>query len=99
MPFPRPPRKPLLTTHLGLTSIASAGWSLSAHSRFCIVYSVLADRACNNLQAIMDLRRLVKYHSSDLQSLLPDLCRLLRPAVLALRSNTSRMSMTLIQVP
>ena len=40
-------RQSVLPTHLGLACNTSAGWSSIAHTRFCIVNPVLADRGCN----------------------------------------------------
>lgn len=49
-------------------------------------------------QALLGLRRLAKFHSGELQPHLQEVCTLCGPAVLALRSNTSRMCMVLVQV-
>lgn len=72
-----------------------------ATAKSTLVTANNADRLALDWQAqnasLMDLRRLVKYHSKEVQMQVGGIYRLLAPSVSALRSNTSKMCMTLIQ--
>jgi hypothetical protein len=48
-------------------------------------------------QALTTLRRLTKFSSGVLKGRLGELTRIIQPTIMALRSNTSKLGMTLIQ--